>query len=358
VQSFTQEQIAQQLVEMSLSQCRSILQILFVNPRLLPRFTVLPGKQVLGLVELTGCLEKAREIISLKKSIFSLRAIPSISRDLNGVSDFIRQVLTQLDSIHPETLQELIPRLVTSQLSEPIPLIETATLEGVIAFLFENFANIYDKQSMGLKDTSVTIKYLHNLGLIKPWLQASICPHCFGLELVVGSHPLNNSPCSKCNLPRIHARIYLFEDQFSQMKMKEEDLPLFISKYLQVRSAGSINSTPFKWFNADTEIDVYVPKNCCGVECKTFLRSLTFGNDDLQQKTSKLVGKIGRYCEVGLKNIIVVSSLNEADSAHLEQNLVKRLKKTDISFESLTVVPGTIDSLLNALDNRILKVGK
>jgi len=346
-----EDDVFRQLVQIAKSKFKECLSILFVNHQLLPVFTIFPTKSVLGLIDIRGQVEKAEESISLAKSKFSLQVIPTI-KDLSSIDSWMKQLEIFKSQLKPAILPELINRLVTHQLAKPLSLVEKTLVEGFIAFLFENFINLWRKQCKDISDVQLLIERLSQQGLVQSCLQVSVCTRCHGFELICGSHPLSDSPCPKCNAQRTYARVYLFDEQFNQCKMRDEDLPRFISRYIEDMSGSSIEAVPFKWFGPDTEVDVSI-EDVIGIECKTFLRELPIGEEDLKSKTGKLTKKLQKYYNAKIKHVLVISSLLEYDTRLLETDLLRKLKDAKIMFESIKVIPGAVDSLLQALDSRI-----
>lgn len=353
----SEDDLFQRLVEIAKSRFRDCLNILFVNHRLLPVFTIFPNDSMLGLIDIHGPIEKAEESISLAKSKFSLRVIPTLMKDLSPINYWIKQLGKMKTELKPDILPELINRLITSQLTGPITFVEKNLGEGLVALLLENLMSLWRKQCRDIKNTRMLIERLSQRGLIQPWLQINVCSRCQGFELVFGSYPLRESLCSKCNVQGIRTRVYLMSKRFNKYKMRDEDLPLFIYKYLQTMLPSSIKVQPFKWFGTDTEVDICV-EDVIGIETKTFLRDLPAGEEYMKGKTGKLIKKLKRYYEAGIKRVIVITSLPKGDSRLLEDDLMKRLENENIMFESVKVIPGIIDALLNALDSEIRELLK
>ena len=349
--------VFQQLVEIAKSKLKDGLNILFVNHQLLPVFTVFPAKSVLGLIDVRGEVEKAEESISVAKSKLSLRVLPTLLKDLSPINSWLKQLENFKAELKPDVLPELINRLITSQLTGPITFVEKPLLEGFTAFLFENLISLWRKQCKDIKDVELLIKHLSQQGLIQPWLQVNVCTKCHGFEIIYGSNPLSDMVCSKCNVQSMYARVYLFNEYFNQHKMRDEDLPRFICRYLRTILPPSIKVESFKWFGSDTEVDVSI-KDVIGVECKTFVRELPIGEEYMKGKTGKLVEKLKRYRKAGIKRVIVVTSLPKDDSILLEDDLMKRLENEKITFESLNVISGIIDALLQVLDNEVKELPK
>jgi hypothetical protein len=349
-----QDDILQRLVDAAKSEFKQALNILFINHQLIPAFTIFPGKKILGLVQVYGREDEALKSISLAKSKFSVRMVPMLLKDFSSVKSLFNQLENELSKLRPEIVPELVNRLISSQITEPIPLVSKNIVEGFIAFLLEYFLTIlWPKQSKSIKDTQQMIEFFVQQELMHPWLQVCVCTQCNGFELIIGSHPYNESLCPKCHIQRLRVHVYLFDEQFSRLKMNDEDLPLFISKYIRVMSASSVEAEPFKWLKPDTEVDVHVKDTEAGIECKTFVRELTISQEDVKSKTGELIQKLERYYKVSIRRVIVATSLPEHDSERLEDSLRQGLENKKIFFESIKVAPGIIDRLLQLLDGEI-----
>lgn len=353
----TRDEVIQLFINVAKSELKSFLKILFINHRLLPTFKIIPRKELLGLVEICGQVSEAKKFIGLAKGKFSMRLSPEVLQTLSLPTSLIEQLTTIRDKLKPEIMPELIESFMRSQLSGPIPLMEKTLVECVGAFLLEHLITLWDKQPDDIKDNRM-IEYLNQQELILSSLQVSVCPKCGSFELIIGSYPLSDSPCFKCNVKRICARVYAFDENFSRLKISEEDLPLFICKYLDIMSASIIKAEPFKWFTPDTEVDVYVKESMIGVECKSFIRELTISEEDVKSKAGELVKKLERYYNVGIKKVIIVTSLSEHDSNRLHDYISKGVKSRNIHFEGIKVVPGIVNRLLNTLDDEVKELLK
>jgi len=353
----TRDEVIQRFIDVAKSELKSFLKILFINHRLLPTFKIISGKELLGLVELHNQALEAKKFISLAKGKFSMRVPPELLRALSLPTSLIEQLATIREKLRPEIMPELIESFMRTQLSGPILLMEKTFIDCIGAFLLEHLITLWDKQPDDVKDNRM-IEYLNRQELILPSLQVDICPKCGSFGLTIGSYTLSNSSCSKCNVKCTYARVYTFDENFSQLKMSEEDLPLFICKYLNIMSASVIKPVPFKWFTPDTEVDVYVKDGMIGVECKSFIRELTISEEDVKSRVGELVKKLKRYNNIGIKRVIIVTSLSEHDSNRLRDYINREVESKNIHFEVIKVVPGIVDKLLNTLDDEVKELLK
>jgi hypothetical protein len=359
-----EDRIFQQLVVFAKSEYKDGLNILFVNHRLLPQFKVIPDETVLGLIEVRGEVEEAEKSISLAKSKFSVNVFPWFFQNLSIIRDLIYSLLKQLENLAVELKPEIQPELINRFITEPISLTEPVSfsdktlLEGIIAILLEYLISLWRKQCKDIKNVEQLIEHLSRYGLIEPWLQVNVCTKCHGFGIISGSYPIGSTTCFKCNVQSTYARVYLFNKDFNQHKMRDKDLPLFISYYLQnILRSSSISVKSFKWFGSDTEIDVSV-EDYTGIECKTYLREAPAGEEYIKSKSGELFDQLKKYHKVGIKRVIVVTSLPPEDSRHLEKDLMKKLENENIKFESLNVVPGIIDELIRTLDKEAEEILK
>jgi hypothetical protein len=353
-----EDRIFQQLVVFAKSKYKDGLNILFINHRLLPQFKVIPDATALGLIEVRGKVKKAEESISLAKSKFSLNILP----ELFWKSDLINSWLKQLESVAVELKPEILPELTNRftaplSLTGPLSFLDKTLLEWIIAILLENLISLWRKQRKDIKNVKRLIDRLGRCKIIEPWLQVNVCTNCHDFEIIFGSNPVSNAVCSKCNVQSTYARVYLFNKDFNQHKMRDEDLPLFISHYLQKMLPSFISVTPFKWFGGITDVDVSI-EDYTGIECKTYLREAPAGEEYIKSKSGELVDKLKKYHKVGIKRVIVITSLPLKDSRHLEKDLMKKLENENIKFESLNVVPGIIDELIRTLDKEAEEILK
>jgi hypothetical protein len=352
-----EDKIFQQLVEFAKSKYKDGLNILFVNHRLLPQFKVIPDETALGLIEVRGEVEKTEELISLAKSKFSLNILPKLFWNLDLINSLLKQLESLVVELKPEILAELINRTASLSLTGPFFFLDKTLLEWLIAILLENLISLWHKQCKDIKNVEQLIGRLSQCRLIEPWLQVNACTKCHGFEIIFGSNPVSNAICSKCNVQSTYARVYLFNKDFNKHKMRDEDLPLFISYYLEKILPSSIDVKPFKLFVGMTDVDVSI-EDYTGIECKTYLREAPAGEEYIKSKSGELINKLKKYHNIGIKRVIVVTSLPAEDIIHLKNDLMKRLENENIKFESLNVVPGIIDELIRALEKEAEEILK
>lgn len=125
------------------------------------------------------------------------------------------------------------------------------------------------------------IDHLKKLDVIEPKIRVSICPSCMNNELVISNYPSTNDICPRCGNVWSSCILYLFGEQFGEIKSMNNDLPLFISTYLKHQMDLNVFGEKVQIFpNAvlrvkekEVEIDVYIPKYKIGIECKNYLTS-------------------------------------------------------------------------------------
>jgi hypothetical protein len=353
------DDLLRQLVGIAKSEFRQALNILFVNHRLLPSIKLLPtNRESLAIIKVNGSTEEAAKEaakwISSAKNKFAM-SLPQTLRQPEPITSTLKQLEAQLGKSPPEEIiPELVNRLMKSQLSEPIPLVEKIVLEGCIALLLEYYLVVlWPKQKRSIEDLQTISDSLTQQGLLQPWLQVSVCTKCGNFELIIGSHPTRESACPRCNTQPLRVQLNIFDERLSELKMSNDsDLPSFISKYLETMSP-SCKAEPSKFFTPDTEVDVYVKHRNIGIECKTFLRELAISEEDVKNRTGELIEKLERYWKVGIKKTFTVTSLQGPDAKRLEDNMRKKAQEKKMSME-IRVIPGNIDELINVLDNEIL----
>jgi len=352
--------VIQRLVEVAKSEYRSALEILFINHRNIPRLSVFPGKDAFGLIELNGPikeeLEEVNKLITLAKSTFSMRIGPIFSEYFAPLIDLAEQLKLLTDELKPEIIPDIVNSLRKYPAEQPVSLFKKDTVEYYTAILLESLIIQWRKQPDALRDTQ-TIKSLQQIkDLMTPQLQVGMCAKCGNFELLMGSHPLRRKlNCPKCSHLQICARVYLFNEQFSELKKDDKDLAYFIYNYMQ--SLG-VQAELFKMFPPDVELDVYLKDSNTDIECTILLREkLAIDKGDAKSiagdlSKTKIEKRLDLFHKIGIKRVIFFTNLLKDDSERLEKEIQERLKAKNIRFE-IRVVPRTLEDFFNALDEEV-----
>ena len=244
----------------------------------------------------------------------------------------------------------------------------------IAAGIFKTLTEIRTAQtSCGIKETDYehVLDALLKLDVIEPILQASICPKCTNYQLTISPCPTTKSTCPKCGENWATQTIYMFKGQLSEIKAKNQDLPLFISSYLKQKTSvstifGEIRIYPNAQVETQTtnketaEIDVYIPDFKIGIECKTQTDPTTpLTKDRLGGMTGDIINKhIKKYVKTGIENIFIVTNLPQTQAQKLETALKASTAEQQIVLKTVQVIPGNIETLLQFLEKLTKKITK
>ena len=161
-----------------------------------------------------------------------------------------------------------------------------------------------------------------------------------------------NYRCPKCGEEWTTQTIYMFKGELSQIKAKNQDLPLFISSYLKFKtSIINILTETHVYPNAQvklitsseqqelTEVDVFVPDIQVGIECKAYTDPTS---PMTTQKLNGMAGDIAekhikKYAKAGIKRIFLVTNLPESHAQKLETTLKNLIESKNIKLEEKIV---------------------
>lgn len=205
---------------------------------------------------------------------------------------------------------------------------------------------------------------LSRLNVIEPILQVSICPKCINYQLTVSTCPTSKTTCPKCGENWATQTIYMFRGQLSKIKAENQDLPLFISSYLKHKTSfstmfGGIRIYPNAHVETQTttgketvEIDVYMPDFQIGIECKAYTNPTTpMTKDRLNGMAGDIMeNHIKKYSKIGIDKIFVVANLPETQAQKLENALKAAAESLSVKLETIQVIPGNIETLLQFLN--------
>jgi hypothetical protein len=201
------------------------------------------------------------------------------------------------------------------------------------------------------------IDQLTKLDVVEPKIRVSICPSCMNNELVISKYPSTNDICERCGNVWSSCILYLFDEQFGEIKSANNDLPLFISTYLKhqidLNAFGEkvdiFPNAVLKVKEKEMEIDVYIPKYKIGIECKNYLTS---SMPDTPTRIQSLAGQfraqIMNYQLAGIEQIFIVANLPMKTFERVNQRLSEEFNDSNKS-PRITIIQGNTNSLLEFL---------
>lgn len=342
------------MVEIALSKSKWILNLLFLSPKSIRSFTKFPTESVLVLVEQEGDFGQFEKQTSLPKTSLGLEITESsyweqlaekigqLSTSMGDTKQFISQLILRR--------KDIVNQLETAKMPFA-PIFKDKLFEGFCAILMDSLFEEWKRQPSEFRNREF-VKELMTFEIIRPVLQVSLCPHCGNFEFIYGTYSLRESECPRCRREMMCTRIYEFLEPFGKIKERGDDLAYFIREYVEKMSSGCLVPEVSKRFPPDIEIDVFIEKNATGVECKTYL-SKSLSQEVVGSRAGELALQLKSYKKAGVKRALVITNLTEEESSKLESQVRSKLADGNISFEGLTFIHGSIDSLLSALDEEI-----
>lgn len=286
-----------------------------------------------------------------------------------------REVLNALEEDNEEILNLMMIAEIQGELEKHqrdlarIMVQGASTLSDLISIgVFSSLLEIRDSHVHSALDEDEyeeMVEGLRKLGLVEARLQVSMCPECANYQFTISRHPLLVENCPKCGTEWATVTFYSLQHPFSEAKIDNSDLPLFISSYLRHKIAseaptGNAHVFPKATIKSEdgkeAEVDVYLPELGIGIECKVFEDAYArLTQARLGSIAGKIAPQIERYFGAGISRVAVATNLPEGSRSQLETALQKRLAK-DWQNQTIEVLGGDVDSLLEWLDTQALTV--
>ena len=275
------------------------MQLFDIGKHILPQLIHTFGDSIVSASVEVASLQSEKE----RQSIITAKVVEKVNS--NSAKEFYKQITPYIgDAIKP--VSEL--------------------LVGVFyKFFYEKHAGQH-QAIYGFEDVWVAMK---RLGLLSPYLSLALCPSCNNYELVFSRSARFTPACTECGTIWPVLTINELTPEFATLKMKNCDLPVFISAYLRSKSPFDVNVFPNAEFNLDIgniEIDVFIPDTLTGIECKCYTNNIAVTDLTISSKAGEIKQQIQNYLSLGLKRIILVTNYNEADTNKLRISLKERLE--------------------------------
>jgi hypothetical protein len=199
-------------------------------------------------------------------------------------------------------------------------------------------------------------------------LQVSLCPECANYQLTVSMYPSMEEMCPRCGAEWATITLYNLQSPYSEIKINNSDLPLFISSYLKHKLSLEIPMVEAEIIpganiksedGTSCEVDVYIPEFYLGIECKVFEDAFA------RMTTTRLSGIIGKdllpqikkYLSMGIKNITIVTNLIEESCNKLKTRIEGIIKEEGLNL-NIELLTGDIDNLIKWLDEKASIISK
>jgi hypothetical protein len=351
-------------------QWRYVLNVLYLNG------SVLCVSEDVGLpvlVSVEGDPDEVEESSDLLQAKFKTEISSIVNRGLQSFLPTIINALKEMNAKSPPgttpeaMFQAGLVGKITDFLESHSSEISQLLVQGgfrfadvIVASTFESLVRLRRGHIQTTLEESVyeeMVDGLRKLGIIESKLQISLCPDCANYEASLSRSLRHADTCPRCSSEWSTATVYTFGPQYEQVKLKNNDLPLFVSAYLRYKvnseaPFGSLNVRPLVEISSTKghhfEVDVYLPEFQLGIECKIFENSFApLTKSRLGSIAGDLTEQIKKYYSIGLKKVALITNLPSDSSEKVKAIVSKKLRKGMPDFE---MVPGDVESLLEWLD--------
>jgi hypothetical protein len=335
------------------------------------------------LVSAKGPYEKIEHSIDLLRGKAEVAITPLIKELAKMILPRIIVILqrSKITTVIKEERQEMLGIIVATEL---IPELEkyqkelariivqgASTLSdliivGVLRSLLE-IRNNHIHSALNEDKYEDMIEGLRKFGLIESRLQVSLCPECANYQFAISRYPSLIEDCPKCGTRWVTVILYSLQPPYSETKIDNSDLPLFISSYLKHKIAsqapvGEVKVFPKALIKSNEtivcDVDVYLPEFAIGVECKVFEDPFArMTQSRLGSIVGKLLPEIKKHFDIGIKSLIIVTNLSESAGNKLKTALEKALKEEGLN-QPIEVLPGNIDTLMKWINEQASKIAK
>lgn len=353
-------------------QWKSALNILFLNG------SVLQFSEEMGipcLVTSTGPVERIDRIMDLLLGKATTNLYPLI---VPLARHFIPKVLlvlkrTEITEVDEERRVAIFVAGILPELEKSRRLLMKAVVDGAFTIsemiavgIFKSLNDFRNSQihaALDEGDYEEMVEALQRLEVIQPRLQVSICPKCANFTVTISNCPSITESCPKCGEGWVSEMLYTLKPSFDNLKMKNIDLPLFISSYLryivsvkapladfQIYPSASVTTDQDSTSAKRVELDVYLPQfNGC-IECKVYEDAFApMTMNRMSSITGRLIQKIESYLALGLENVYFVTNLPDSSADKVQTALQNAIANKEGSIE-FGISGVNVDSLLKWLN--------
>lgn len=201
--------------------------------------------------------------------------------------------------------------------------------ELLVGSLYKFYYERYKAQRQVIAEFEDVVVALRRLGLLSPFLSLALCPGCNNYEVVFSKVARFNPNCPRCGASWPVLTVNEFPQSFASMKMKNRDLPVFISAYLRAKSPLAVDVLPNAEFNMKSgkvEVDVLIPDTGTGLECKCYTNNIAVSDSTINSEAGKIKQQIERYLELGITRVVVITNYSDIDAKKLGARLRDQLE--------------------------------
>ncbi len=235
----------------------------------------------------------------------------------------------------------------------------------IVVMIFQTLATFREQQIHVIAkeaEYEQLILLLTKLNLASPRLQVGICPNCANYQLVISSHSPFLDRCQHCGYQWVSITLYTLEDQFSRLKIRNSDLPLFISAYLRNKLSYLSGLQEVKIHpnavvqvgrSKQEEIDVYLPRFQLAFECKVFRDPFgSYSGPHAGSIEGELRNKIAKLSKLGVTDVVIVTNLTDEATKKLTEELLSE-EDVKVRLNILSRNPLALVASLNAISSDI-----
>lgn len=230
--------------------------------------------------------------------------------------------------------------------------------EILVGLLYKFLYGKYEDQRQRIPWSEEMIATMGRLGLTAPFLGIALCSSCNNYELAFSRSVRVMPNCPKCGSPWRVLVLNEFTQDFASLKVRNADLPVFVSAYLKSKLPVPVQVYADAEFVVDgerVEVDVYIPDTATGVECKCYSNCIAVPDSTISSEAGKTKKQIENYLRLGLTRIVVVTNYNERDTNKLRISLKERLRNLK-GMTELVVLGNDLDAFVRFLDQESARV--
>lgn len=298
------------------------LQLVNVGKEVMPRMLNVFGEPMISASVEVASIESEEE----RQSMLTMRIMEKAKSD--DFKDFYEQMFRYAGgAIKP--LSELM-------------------IGGLYKFLLER----HKDQNQTVSQFNDVVASLRRLNLATPFLSLALCPSCNNYEFTFSRSVKTKTDCPKCGSVWTIINVHELIPEFASLKMKNNDLAVFISAYLKSKLPYPVQVYPnaeFKTRTGKIEIDVYIPDLQTGIECKNYINNMVVTDSTISSEIGKLRAQIENYLSVGIKKVVVVTNFS-ADITNKLGNSLKKITTNMKGLEEIQVLGSDLVALTLFLD--------
>lgn len=235
------------------------------------------------------------------------------------------------------------------------PWLQTPTQKkGIISTVLKKSLIEYARESELLKmlmkkKNLIGILSDKDMSIIEPWAQIGICNVCKTYELISTTKGSRPKRCPHCKRKNLTTTIYGFDEEFQKHFIHNKVLPIFCVTYINSRAKKNI-AKPLKLKDEQGkdkgDIDVYIKATNTGIECKLSLEHDP-APTQFDNHYDEILKDLKNYIDYGVKNLIVITNIEEHRAAVLKKKLLEGLNLD--SETTLRIIHRSVPLLLETL---------